>query len=108
MAVAGEGADELDFGPDHHAVAEHAGRAVAHGIAPGSAEGRAVVDRIISPGTPAAHRTRILEQLEMFSDARVERYWQLLAIINGRLPQPPVVPAFAWLIAALHGMASPE
>jgi DNA-binding transcriptional MerR regulator len=111
MAVAGRGADELDFGPDHHAVAEHAGRAVAHGTAPGSAEGKAVVDSIIAPGTPAAHRARILEQLETFADARVERYWQLLAIINGRSPRPAVVPAFEWLIAALHAAGdapSPE
>lgn len=102
MAVAGGGADELDFGLDSHAVMEHAGQAVAQDIPPGSAEGKAVLDRIVAPGIPAAQRTRIIERLETFADARVERYWQLLAIVNGRRPAPPAVPNFEWLIAALR------
>jgi len=87
---------------DHQLVAEHAGRALAAGIAPGSREGRAVLDQIVPPGTPPAERARLAATLETFTDARVERYWQLLAIING-WPQPPsVVPAFEWLIEALR------
>ena len=87
---------------DHQLVAEHAGRALAAGIAPGSREGKAVLDQIVPPGTPPAGRARLAETLETFTDARVERYWQLLAIING-WPQPPsVVPAFEWLIEALR------
>jgi DNA-binding transcriptional MerR regulator len=105
MAVAGGGADELEYGPDYHRVAEHAGRALTDGVASGSAAGRAVLDRIVAPETPPAHRARILEQLETFTDARVERYWRLLAIVQGRTPQPAAVPAFEWLIEALraHG-----
>ncbi|SEG16779.1 DNA-binding transcriptional regulator, MerR family [Thermomonospora echinospora] len=102
MAVAGGGADELEFGPDYQTVLEHAGRALAEGIEPGSPQGRAVADRIVGPETSAAQRARILEQLETFVDARVERYWQLLALVNGRPPHPPAVPAFEWLIAALR------
>jgi DNA-binding transcriptional MerR regulator len=102
MAVAGEGSDRLDHGPGHHAVVEHAGRAVAEGIEPGSAQGTAVLDRIVAPETPAAQRARMLEQLEAFVDARVDRYWQLLAIVNGRLPHSSAIPAFEWLIAALR------
>ena len=87
---------------DHQLVAEHAGRALAAGIAPGSREGRAVLDQIVPPGTPPAERARLAATLETFTDTRVERYWQLLAIING-WPQPPsVVPAFEWLIEALR------
>ena len=87
---------------DHQLVAEHAGRALAAGIAPGSREGRAVLDQIVPSGTPPAERARLAATLETFTDARVERYWQLLAIING-WPQPPsVVPAFEWLIEALR------
>ena len=87
---------------DHQLVAGHAGRALAAGIAPGSREGRAVLDQIVPPGTPPAERARLAATLETFTDARVERYWQLLAIING-WPQPPsVVPAFEWLIEALR------
>ena len=87
---------------DHQLVAEHAGRALAAGLAPGSREGKAVLDQIVPPGTPPAERARLAATLETFTDARVERYWQLLAIING-WPQPPsVVPAFEWLIEALR------
>ncbi len=87
---------------DYQAVAEQAGQAAAQRIAPGSPEGNAVLDRIVAPGTPAAQRARMLEQLETFTDARVERYWQLLAIINGQPVQPSVVPGFERLIAALR------
>ncbi len=87
---------------DYQAVVEHAGQAAAQGIAPGSPEGQAVLGRIVAPGTPAAQRARLLEQLETFTDARVERYWQLLAIINGQPVPPTVVPGFEWLIAALR------
>ena len=99
MALAGPQADER---VDHQLVAEHAGRALAAGIAPGSREGKAVLDQIVPPGTPPAGRARLAETLETFTDARVERYWQLLAIINGWPQQPSVVPAFEWLIAALR------
>lgn len=110
MAVAGSGEvaggaeDEFspDYQKDYQKVAEHTGRALAEEVAPGSAEGRAILDQIIPPDTPAAERVRLLEQLETFTDARVERYWQLMAIINGWPPQPPAVPGFEWLIAALR------
>ena len=83
---------------DHQAVLEHAGRALADGIAPGSPEGQAVLDHLV----PAAERSRVLSQLETFTDTRVERYWQLLGVLNGQPPFPPAVPAFEWLIAALR------
>jgi hypothetical protein len=38
----------------------------------------------------------------------VERYWQLQAIINGREPQPPVVPSYEWLICALRAHSAPS
>jgi hypothetical protein len=87
---------------DYRAVTEHAGQALAQGIAPGSAEGGAVLDRIVPPETPAARRAELLQQLETFTDARVERYWQLLAVINGQPAPPSAVPSFEWLIAALR------
>lgn len=36
------------------------------------------------------------------TDARAERYWQLIGIVNGWPPFPPKVPAFEWLIAAVR------
>jgi hypothetical protein len=46
-----------------------------------------------------------LPHLEIFTDARVERYWQLLGIVSGRPPFPPAFPAFDRLIAALRARA---
>jgi DNA-binding transcriptional MerR regulator len=83
---------------DYQAVQDLAGQALAGAIAPGSSEGQAVLDRLV----PAAARAATLRQLETFTDARVERYWQLLGILNGQPPFPPAVPAFEWLIAALR------
>jgi hypothetical protein len=56
----------------------------------------------------ASQRARILEQLETFTDARVERYWQLLAVVNGQTPPPAAVPAFDWLIVTPRADPSPR
>jgi DNA-binding transcriptional MerR regulator len=85
-------------GLDYRAVLEHAGQALADGIAPDSPEGQSVLDRLV----PVAERPGVLAQLETFTDARVERYWQLLGVLRGQPPFPPAVPAFEWLIAALR------
>jgi hypothetical protein len=71
-------------------------------VDPGSAAGREVLDQVVSPSTSGAERERLLAQLETFTDERVERYWQLAGILNGRPPFTPMVPAFRWLIAALR------
>ncbi|WP_307848639.1 helix-turn-helix domain-containing protein [Microbispora oryzae] len=81
---------------------KHAGQAVAESIAPDSAEGRAVLDRIIKPDMPGDERGELRRWLETVADPQVERYWQLIAVLNGREPAPPTMPAFTWLIAALH------
>ncbi|MEU8204739.1 hypothetical protein [Streptosporangium sp. NPDC049046] len=83
-------------------VGERAGRAVAAGIGPESAEGRAILDLIVDPGLPAADRARLADQVETFTDRRVERYWQLVGVLNDRPPFPPRVPDFEWFIAALR------
>ncbi|MEV4458094.1 MerR family transcriptional regulator [Microbispora sp. NPDC049633] len=81
---------------------EHAGRAIAESIAPDSAEGRAVLNHIIKPDMPSNERTELQRWLEIVADPQVERYWQLIAVLNGREPSSPAVPAFTWLIAALR------
>jgi DNA-binding transcriptional MerR regulator len=104
MAVAGQqtAASPGQAQPDYQEVIKHAGHALTAAVDPASSAGQAVLDRMVPPGTPAAQRTAILQQLETFTDARVERYWQLLAILNGQPVPPSVVPAFEWLIAALR------
>jgi len=86
-------------------VTEHAGQALAEGIAPDSAAAKPILDQIVPPETSVADRRKLIEQLETFTDARIERYWQLMGIINGRPPFPPAVPQFDWMIRALraHG-----
>ena len=105
MVLAGGTAQELPEGTDYRVVTEQLGRAVADGVDPGSDAGREVLDQVVPPSTPGPERERLLAQLETFTDERVERYWQLVGILNGRPPFTPMVPAFRWLIAALraHG-----
>ena len=104
MAEAGVRDASADPPPpfDPRPVLEHAGGALADGIAPDSAQGRTVLDRIVDPATPAEARPRLAGHLETFTDRRVERYWQLIGVINGRPPFPSTVPAVEWLIAALR------
>jgi hypothetical protein len=104
MVLAGTGA-KAPPSPDYGAVIERAGRALAAGIDPASAEAKPVLDAIVPPGTPLAERDRIRRELETFADERVERYWQLVGTLNGRPPFTRTVPAFRWLIASLRAHA---
>lgn len=102
MATTGvqAGQEEIPFDPAP--VAEHAGGALAADIAPESAEGRTILHRIVAEDLPGEERRALADKLATFSDRRVERYWQLLGIINGWPAREPMVPPFEWLIAALR------
>jgi DNA-binding transcriptional MerR regulator len=83
--------------------------ATAAGITPGSPQARPVADELVAAYARHTGRTStpefrawLLELLESSSDQRYERYWQLLAIINGWPSQPSVMAAAEWLIAALR------
>ncbi|MGH9037413.1 MAG: hypothetical protein ACRD0O_16775 [Acidimicrobiia bacterium] len=45
--------------------------------------------------------------MEQGNDRRVERYRQLLGIINGWAAFPPMTPAFEWTIVALRAHPAP-
>ncbi|MGH3391828.1 MAG: MerR family transcriptional regulator [Actinomadura sp.] len=90
-------------------VMETVGAAVEAGIDPGTEQARPVLDALTAAyaetfgGTDGPEfRRGLLDRLEMGNDPRAERYWQLLAIINGWPPQPSLTPAFHWFIAALR------
>ena len=104
MVLAGGTAQQLPE-VDYRVITEDLARAVADGIDPASPAGKAVLDRVVPPDLPQTAREQLLVQGETFTDERVERYWQLIGILNGRPPFTPMVPAFRWLIAALraHG-----
>ncbi|GGQ02365.1 helix-turn-helix domain-containing protein [Streptosporangium pseudovulgare] len=104
MATAGAAADQPPS-YDFALVTEHAGAAVEAGVDPASAEGLAVLERIVGADVPAAERVRMAETVELFSDRRVERYWELMGVLNDRPPVPPRVPAFEWFAAALRAHA---
>ena len=91
------------------AVVERAGAALATGIDPASAGAVPIADELAGRFARAArradgpeYRVELVTQLERFSDRRVERYWQLIGMVNGWPPQPSRWPAYDWLIAALR------
>jgi DNA-binding transcriptional MerR regulator len=105
MATAG--AEQRNDAPpdfDPAPVLEHAGGALAAGIAPDSPQARAVLDRIVPADLDAAGRLTLADTLATFTDRRVERYWELLGVLNGweQVARPAAVPAFEWVIAALR------
>lgn len=84
------------------AVIETAREALAAGVAPESPQAQAVLDRTMAPALTGPERAALADRLATFTDRRVERYWQLVGILNGRPPFPPSAPAMEWLIAALR------
>ncbi|MFF0307890.1 MerR family transcriptional regulator [Streptosporangium sp. NPDC004379] len=104
MATAGAAAEQSPS-YDAASVAEHAGAAAEAGIDPASAGGRAVLERIAGVDVPAAERIRLAEQVELLTDRRVERYWELMGVLHGRPPFPSQVAAFEWFAAALRAHA---
>jgi DNA-binding transcriptional MerR regulator len=91
------------------AVAEMAGAALAEGIDPASAQARPVVDelagrfaRLHEREDGPAFRAWLADALGAFTDRRVERYWTLLAIMNGWPQRSSCTPAFEWLLAGLR------
>ena len=103
MAVAGPGAtpEEPDpLGADAGRMVSLGRRALADGVDPGSPEAEALVAEWL--GEDAGRRRQLADRLATFTDARVERYWQLLGVLNGWPPFEPSVPAVEWWIAALR------
>ncbi|MFD7033451.1 MerR family transcriptional regulator [Streptomyces sp. NPDC059917] len=97
----------------HHelteAVRDGVGRALDAGTDPASAGAAAVVDaltaryaRTFDRADDAALRHWLLNRLEVAGDPRAERYWHLLAVINGWPAQPSLAPVFTWFTAALR------
>lgn len=108
MAVAGSQAPrppdgaEQTLEPDPALVLTHAAAAVNEGVDPASPEAVPVLAEIVDPALPRERRLELAERIELFSDRRVERYWQLLGVINGWPAVSPRVPAFEWVAAALR------
>ncbi|GAA0651919.1 MerR family transcriptional regulator [Kutzneria viridogrisea] len=83
-----------------------AAEALAAGTAPDSPMGAEVVRQLNQALAALAERPngelfrQWLAEFDTFDDARAERYWQLLATINGWPPRPSQRSAYQWLAAA--------
>jgi DNA-binding transcriptional MerR regulator len=80
---------------------EAAGDALRRGVPPDSAEGARVLEAILAGTAGSRQRGTLLAQLEAGTDPRVERYWQLTAVITGREPFSSQAD-LKWLAAALR------
>jgi DNA-binding transcriptional MerR regulator len=79
------------------------------GIEPTSQEARPVLDELVAEcarltGQADGPRFRawLLERMRIGHDSGYQRYWELLAVVNGWPPAPSLAPATEWLIAALR------
>lgn len=93
-------------------IAEKVGAAVTAGVDPASPAAVPVVDDLVAAMAAAsgrtdlpAYRREVLTALESSTDPRPERYWQLMAIINGWPPIPAQTPLYVWLRDALRATA---
>ncbi|HEX3261250.1 MAG TPA: MerR family transcriptional regulator [Pseudonocardia sp.] len=105
MATTGATSDPTEFPTDPNAVIEQAGAAAAAGVEPGTPAAEQVVAQLVPADLDGPGRAALADRLATFTDRRVERYWQLLGVLNGWPQRAPSVPAFEWLIAALRAGA---
>jgi DNA-binding transcriptional MerR regulator len=87
--------------PDARAAAELVSEKANPALAPDSPEAQAIVAELL-PAFGDGDRHALADRIAVGTDARAERYWLLLAIINGWPPVPTRVPQWEWLIAALR------
>ena len=95
-------------------IRERVEAARADGIDPASEQARLVLADLVgryaetfgTADTPD-YRSKLLLRLQIASDPRVERYWHLLATINGWPPPPALAPVFEWFIQALQHHPDP-
>lgn len=116
-AAARAGREEVDGDAMRRAaalVAERGAAALEAGIEPGTEEAEVIVAEIARAfgggaepraepgGDDPAFRAELADRFEQGADPCAERYWQLLAVINGWPPVPTTMPAWRWTIAALR------
>jgi DNA-binding transcriptional MerR regulator len=90
------------------AVVDRAGTAVSQGVVTDSPAALAIVNEVVPLFAAAAskedspeYRRELARQLAKFSDRRVERYWQLIGLVNGWPVQPSLMRPYEWFMAAL-------
>ncbi|MBB4744055.1 DNA-binding transcriptional MerR regulator [Actinoplanes octamycinicus] len=97
----------------HHDLTNHVrdqvAAAVAAGIQPASAQAGLVVSELVARYADTfgavdspEYRAQMVTRLTIANDPRVERYWHLIATINGSPTMTPLAPIFSWFIEALQ------
>ncbi|MGW7417705.1 TIGR03086 family metal-binding protein [Streptomyces sp. NPDC054863] len=121
---ADDSAEGVSGAADAERVTDHWFRQVTaarqQGIAPDSPAADAVVATVVATWMPTQPvpadgalvdgvraRRLLLEQLDAASEPHVERYWQLLCVINGRPARPSLAAAGQWLRTALRANPAP-
>ena len=103
MAVTGaDPATDVPSDANRQLMGELSLDAVNRGIAPESVEGQEILARLVDPAMSRAERIKLADQIDLFTDVRVERYWELVGVLNDRPPFPRMVPAFEWMSNALR------
>lgn len=102
MALLGATEETPPFAWDQMEAVKLGSKAVDDGVAPESEAGQAILHKLVDADVPDADRAQFADIVEAFTDRRVERYWTLLATLNGWPQHGPTAPAFEWLIAALR------
>lgn len=99
--------------PDVAAITRDLARsAVASGIGPASPQADPIVAALIArcaathrpPDSAEPHRW-LLQRLDAANDPRRDRYFRLLALINGWPPPEPLAPVIGWAVTALRTRA---
>ena len=111
-APAGAGPMPTDPGPARELaslVAERAGAALDAGVRPDQPAASVIVAELVAGYAAAAdradspeYRRELAAAVRTGYEPRAERYWQLMAVINGWPERPSQLPAWAWFLAALE------
>lgn len=73
------------------------------GVAPDDPQAVAVVAAVLERwGLAERDREELIDQLTLAVDPRAERYWQLMAVINGWPPIPTTMHRWEWFLNALR------
>jgi DNA-binding transcriptional MerR regulator len=90
-------------------VTERAGAALAAGVRPDDPAAAPVVAELVAAYAAATgrsdspgYRRELAAAVRVGYEPRAERYWQLMAVINGWPERPSQLPAWAWFLAALE------
>jgi hypothetical protein len=70
----------------------NAGGAIEEGVESDSPRDRIGLNRIVPANQSAEKNADLVAWLDGVADPAVERYWRLLSLVNGRIPDEPAVP----------------